>query len=154
MAKQNHSSEYVQCLEALDVDGILRLHRATAPHLPAPANRKEALASLHLARTLSQAVREDLRFYSHRWLTDAGYPSGLPDNLKPRAERLYPQVAAGVGISVNASSRLLQPIVGHVRGAMEVAVLDAYADGRRDPVFVKTRMLEAKDRTIKKLIGL
>lgn len=153
MQQPNHASEYVRCLEELDVEGITRLHRANSPHMPAPANRKEALASLHLARTLSAAVREQLRFYSHRWLTDAGYPSGLPDELKPRAERAYPQTTEGVGISVNARSSLFRPIVGHIRGAMESAVLDAYADGKRDPLFVKERMREARTREIKKLVG-
>jgi hypothetical protein len=94
-----------------------------------------------------------LRAYSHRWLLDHGLPSGLPDELKPLAERMYPVKAEGVGISVNMRSPILKPIAGIVRQAMSDAVMDAYAERRTEPPFVKTRMQEAREKVLKKLIG-
>jgi hypothetical protein len=66
---------------------------------------------------------------------------------------MYPVRASSVGISVNFKSPYLKPAGVIVRGAMENAVLDAYADGRKDPAFVKARMAEAKDKTLKQLFG-
>jgi hypothetical protein len=36
---------------------------------------------------------------------------------------------------------------------MSEAVLDAYAEGRTDPMFLRSRMFEARERTIAKLFG-
>jgi hypothetical protein len=70
----------------------------------------EALVTLHHARTQAESIALKLRAWSHRWLLEHGYPSGLPDHLKPSAERIYPRVVEGVGISVNFRSPILQPI--------------------------------------------
>ena len=80
-------------------------------------------------------------------------PSHLPDDLKPKAERMYPRIAEGVGISVNVRNPLLKPAATEVRKAMEDAVSDAYADGRTDPAFVTKRMQEARDKTWRALMG-
>jgi len=150
-----HAAEFRRCLVELDVAAIRRLHAHVAPHLPAPASDREALISLHHARTQAAVVPDRLRFYSHRWLLDNGYPSGLPDMLKPRAEREYPAVAAAVGVSYNARSSILAPIVPLVRRSMEAAVLEADADGKLlDTPHVRQRMKEARSTTIEKLVGL
>lgn len=93
-----------------------------------------------------------MRAYSHQWLRERGLPSLLPDDLKPRAEREYPVTVGVVGISVNApeSRAGMVPII---RGAMEEAVLDCYANGDTSPLIVKPRMMEAKRKTLKKLVG-
>jgi hypothetical protein len=41
-----------------------------------------------------------------------------------------------------------------VRGAMENAVLDAYAEKRTEPEFLRARTSEARETTIRKLVGL
>src|SRR5579872_6695472 len=123
-----HSAEFRRCLVELDVAGVRKLWRHVSPHLPQPASDADALATIHVARTQTESIPLKLRAWSHRWLLDHGFPSMLPDPLKPSAERLYPRVVEGVGISVNFRSPILQPITGLVRGAMEDAVSEAYAD--------------------------
>jgi hypothetical protein len=109
---------------------------------------------MHRARTAAQSISLRARAYSHAWLCERGLPSGLPDELKPKAQRLYPVVALGVGISVNARNPLLRPAMAEVRGAMEHAVLDAEAEGRlADAPFVKARMDEAREKTMRALFG-
>lgn len=96
-----------------------------------------------------------LRAYSHRWLLDNGYPSGLPDDLKPAAERIYPRVAEAVGIAVKGNSELGRAVAPFIRGAMEYAVEDIYADIKSpDPIFVKGRMQEARKGAVRKLLGV
>lgn len=148
-----HSAEFSRCLVTCDVVGIRRLWKHVAPHLPQPGSDRDALVAIHHARTQAKSISLRLRAYSHRWLLDNGYPSGLPDELKPRAERMYPKVVEGVGIAVKAGSALMQPIAPIIRGAMEDVVREAYADGKTDPVFVKGRMLEARKVALKKLMG-
>lgn len=150
----SHADAFRRCLVELDVDGIQRLWAEAMPHLPRPSNDGEAFAALHYARSVASSVPNRLRFYSHRWLLDNGLPSGLPDELKPKAERLYPRVSEGVGISVNARSELFKPVTGQVQKSMELAVEEAYAAGRTDTPFVRTRMFEARQKTIKRLLGI
>ena len=143
---------FQRCLEELDVEGMKRLHAERLPHLP-PSS--DVLVSMHMARTQSEALADKLRFYSHRWLEDRGYPSQLPDRLKPSADRMFPKVTAAVGISVNAASDLFKPLIPHVRGAMEDAVLEADADGKlEDTQHVRERMREARAKSLRQLIGV
>jgi hypothetical protein len=148
-----HSAEFRRCLEALDVAAMRKLWRRVSPHLAQPKDDAEALATIHHARTQSESIGLKLRAWSHRWLLERGYPSGLPDHMKPAAERLYPRVVESVGISVNFSSPILQPIAAEVRGAMEHAVQDAYASKRTEPAFLRARMQEARETTMRKLVG-
>lgn len=151
-----HTAELRRCLADCDVVAIRRLWRHVSPHLPQPQSDHAALVSIHHARTTMASMALKLRAWSHRWLLDHGYPSGLPDDLKPRAERMYPKIADAVGISVGATSPILKPVAVIVRGAMENAVLDAYADNKRDPAFVKARMQEARasiQKTVREAIG-
>lgn len=139
-----HANELCRLLEACDVAGIMRLHAHVFPHLPQPAGEHEALVSIHYARTQMPTMALRLRAYSHRWLLDNGYPSGLPDELKPSAERMYPVAARVVGISVNSK----YPVVERaIQGAMESAVFETYADGHEhQPEIVRARMMEARER--------
>ena len=141
-----------QCLEEMDVAGIRELWRQRAPHLHQPANDHEAEATLHRARTECWVLSLKQRAYSHRWLEDRGYPSGLPDDLKPKAERIYPRIVDGVGISVHIGSEILRPAAPIIRGAMEEVVLDEYA-GQPKLDRMKARMREAKEKTVRKLFG-
>lgn len=141
-----------QCLEEADTERLEKAWESFFPHVPVPKRHKETLIVIHTARTLIDLPLK-LRAYSHRWLLDHGYPSYLPDHLKPQAERLYPKVTTAVGISVNTRHEMLKPAVSIIRGAMEDAVQEAYADGREDPSYVKERMYEARSKA-KKQIGL
>jgi len=141
-----------RCLVDLDVPGLLRLWPHVFPHLPPPRDDKQALATLHFSRTQTNNIRTRERAYSHRWLEDHGLPSGLPDYLKPIAERLYPKIVEGVGISYNVRSPILKPIAPIVREAMSNAVLECYADDRKDKI--RERVFEAKDKAIRQLLGI
>ena len=141
-----HAAEFRRCLETLDLVGVRTLWNRIAPHLPPPTDDHSTLIAVHHARTLANSISLKLRAYSHRWLLDHGFPSGLPDHLKPKAERMYPRIVEGVGVAVKASSSILRPVAKAVQGAMLDAVMDAYADKKTDPVFVKQRMMEARER--------
>jgi hypothetical protein len=147
-------AEMRRCLEEVDVAGIRALWRRIAPGMPHLKNDHEALIALHYARTKSNWLRLTNRFYSHRWLLDHNMLSGLPDHLRPSAERIYPRVISSVGISINMRSELLQPVVPLIRTAVENAVNEAYADGKGDDIpFVKRRMAEARKTVTRKLLG-
>jgi hypothetical protein len=112
------------------------------------------MTTLHMARSSMKTLTRRQRYYSHRWLLDHNMLSLLPDEERPSAERMYPQVKSSVGISVNSTSSLVSPAVPIIRGAMEHAVLDAYSDGRGDDIpFVKRRMAEARATVVRRLFG-
>jgi hypothetical protein len=96
-----------------------------------------------------------LRAYSHRWCVDNGLPSQLPDELKPKAERIYPRIVDAVGIAVAAKSGDdgKAKLGALVRESMEHAVLEAYADGVKDPRLIQAMMMRARTRTFDKLLG-
>jgi len=142
-----------RALEAHDLVTCCKLWEQVAPNLPQPKNADDARVIMHHACTVAGNVAVRSRFYSHRWLIDHGYPSGLPDELKPKAERMFPKVIDAVGIACGTASEAMKPLVSHVRGAMENVVLDHYADGVKDPKIIKPRMMEARRYTLKKLLG-
>ena len=147
-----YSTELRRYLEAGDVSGVRHLWQHEFPHLPQPQDDEEALVVLHMARTLSDSMTLKLKAYSHRWLLDHGFPSQLPDELKPLAERIYPKVVTAVGLSVNTESELLKPVMAEVQKAMEGAVLEAYGDGKEGDIpHIRKRMKEARERAVKAL---
>jgi hypothetical protein len=151
----NIAGEMQKCMVVFDIERTRQLWPIAFPHLPPITSDGEARAMLHLARTSSEALNTRLRFYSHQWLLERNLPSALPDHLRPSAERMYPRVAKAVGISVNANSELMRPIVPFVREAMSHAVLETFADGHKDDSdVVKRRMMEAKRTTVRKLLGV
>ncbi len=151
----SYAGEMRRCLEEVDITAARRLWAKLAPNCPQPESDGEVLATIHYARTRTVTLPKRARFYSHRWLEDHNLPSGLPDAMRPPAERMYPRSESAVGISYNARSSLLKSVTDHVRSAMEYAVLDAYADGNQDDhSFIRLRMNEARLRTLKKLLGL
>lgn len=147
------SAAFRKLLEAGDVDGLRSAWATIAPHLPQLESREQAEIVMHRARTESATVHFKARAYSHRWLVDRDLPSGLPDELRPRAEQICPTFVQAVGISVNVRNEYLRPVAAEVEKAMAYAVEDAFADNRKDPAFVSQRMQEAKARTFKALIG-
>jgi len=112
------------------------------------------MTTLHMARTGMKRLTVRQRYYSHRWLLDHNMLSLLPDEERPSAERMYPQVKSSVGISINSQSSLVGPAIPIIRGAMENAVLEAYSDGRGDDIpFVKRHMAEARATAVRRLFG-
>lgn len=145
---------FLSLLEAGDVEGLRKAWGEISPHLPQPETYAQAEITMHMARTSHEQVSLKARAWSHRWLEERSFPSQLPDALKPKAERIYPRVASAVGISVNSDNQYIKPILGEVRQSMEHAVLEAEADGKlEDSNHVYSRMMDAKDRTFRQLLG-
>lgn len=144
------SRDLINCLETMDVAGMRRLWAKLAPQM-ATHDDAGMVAAIHLARTKSELVRFKLRAYSHAWLLDRGYPSLLPDELRPKAHRMYPVISHMVGIAVKSQHEEVKITVTR---AMQDAVLEAESDGRlTDSPFVKERMMEARERARKRLFG-
>jgi hypothetical protein len=143
-----HAAEFRRCLNDCDVVGLRRLWSHCFPHLPQPRTDLQALIILHRARTEANSSPLRLRAYSHRWLEDNGHQSGLPDHLKPSAERMYPKIVSAVGIAVQSLWRPADEVKA-IEAAMSNAVAEAYADGKKDPEFVTQRMKEARERFLK-----
>jgi hypothetical protein len=139
-------NEFKRCLIDLDTEAAIRLWPTVFPQSPLPSGREEILLVLHFARTKTQALAFRLRAYSHSWLCERGLPSALPDNLRPKADRLYPRIVEAVGVSVKDLSGRRQEYARRLEKAMADAVAEAYADGRRDSEFVRLRMQEARER--------
>jgi hypothetical protein len=140
----NHADAFRRCLIELDVVGICDLWFHVSPHLPQPKNNDEALATIHYARTQTQSIPMRLRCYSHAWLCERGLPSGLPDEWKSKASRLYPHEVKAVGVSVMALSEASVPRARAIEKAMSNAVLECYADGVTDVDRIRSRMNEAR----------
>jgi len=139
-----------RALEDHDVVTCRRLWQHVAPNMPQPKSDEEAEITMHHACTQASNVRFKSRAYSHYWLQERCYPSGLPDYLKPRAERIYPKIVDGVGLAVLTSIPEIEKVV---LGAMENVVLEHYADNNKDVPLIRKRLVEAKDKAIKKLVG-
>ncbi len=72
----------------------------------------------------------------------------MPDELKPKAERIYPRIVEAVGVSVKAMGGNI-PLAKAIERAMSDAAAEAYADGNRNPAFIKQRMQEARERVMR-----
>lgn len=152
MLPHQHAAEFRRCLAELDVEAMKKLWQHVAPGLPQPRNDTQVLVMMHRARTEARSSKFAHRAYSHRWLVDNGHESGLPDALKPTAERLYPKVVGAVGLSVNFSNKWLRPLGLIITKAMNEAIMHEYAFDRvPDPAQVKRAMFAAKDAAVKGL---
>lgn len=141
------NEHFRQALEELDVALARKIWAHVMPHMPQPASDDETIVCMHIARTAMQSIRFRSRAYSHAWLVERALPSQLPDQLRPLAERMYPQPVAAVGIAV----RYRTPISLAIRGAMEGAVLDA---GVKDSSLTKRAILSARAKARKQLLGV
>jgi hypothetical protein len=140
-----------QALETLDAALLRKIWAHVMPNMPQPASDEDTLKSAHYARTLMDKMPFKLRAYSHQWLMERGLPSGLPDHLRPSAQRLYPVTVMAVGVAVK--SKWEEVRLG-IQSAMNNAVLEAEGDGKLgDSPHVKRRMSEARERE-RKALGL
>jgi hypothetical protein len=149
----NYNDEFSKCLATLDVAGARKLWRHVQPDLPQPKDDAETLIMLHMARTQSNSLAIKLRAYSHRWLLDHGYPSQLPEALKPKAEQMYSKIVGAVGVSINFTLPELKPAGKLIEKVMGDTVNELYADGEERPEIVRRIMFEAGQKERKKLLG-
>jgi hypothetical protein len=123
----------------------MKLWRHVRPDMPQPENKHQALVLIHHARTQMRKMPNKYRFYSHRWLRDNGLPSALPDEMKPRAERMYPVIVKAVGVASGSGPGSKGPLNYAVQKIMSDAVLECQADGYAlDLPIVQARMLEKR----------
>lgn len=146
------ASDLRALLEAGDVEQCRAHFAAHAPHLPQAETREQAEIVMHTARTMTKGLTLRARAWSHRWLRERGLPSSLPDELKPKAERIYPRVVEGVLISV-LNRRGMEEAKPLVEADIAEVVADAYARGKTDPAYISGLMADAKARSIRSLFG-
>lgn len=141
-----HTAEVRRCLVECDVAQLRKLWAHIAPNMPQPKTDAEALAALHMARTQTVSIAFRARAYSHRWLVDHSLPSGLPDHLRPKAERTFPGVVNAVGVSSQGGPGYRKSAFNRaVEQVMADAVRETYADGHEhQPHIVKARILEKR----------
>lgn len=147
--------EVILALEAGDVLALRDAWAKVAPGSPQPRTNQEAEQAMHYARTACPLITFKAQAYSHRWLTERGLPSGLPDVLRPRAERMYPQAVTMIGVSITATNPALKPAARLVQRAICDAIEDLHASGVNldtDPI-VKRRMQEARFKEEYRLFG-
>ena len=140
------NDHFRQALIDCDVELCRKIWAHSHPHLPQPESDDDVLTTIHIARTGAESIAFKHRAYSHAWLRERNLPSKLPDELKPRAERLYPVIIEGVGIAVKSSNKKL---AFEIRTAMERVVLDCYANGDRDPALIR-RLTQAARWKVKR----
>jgi hypothetical protein len=101
--------EFRAALASGDVRLVRKAAAIAFPHLPQPETDEDAEVLMHVARTEATSLPLRLRAWSHRWLTERGHPSHLPDELKPKAEQIHPVIAEGVLVAVLAQTEEMQP---------------------------------------------
>jgi len=114
------------------IDGDIAMFRKISPE---PMDMHSAEISMHIARTAAESVPENLRVYSHRWLTERDIPSLLPEHMLPLMERYHSVIVDAVGISINLRGR--DEEAKHVEQKLADKVAEMYADGDKDPTRVK-----------------
>jgi len=144
------TSAFRACLDAGDAVELRRLWAVLSPHLHQPTDDREVAVVLHRARTGAASVALHRRLYSHAWLTERGIPSGLPDELRPPAERGGARVMSAVGVSVRARAPERKELAAAIEAAMAAAAAEAFDSGITDPTFVSARMWEARDRVLRR----
>jgi hypothetical protein len=146
----DHSAEFRRCLVDCDVSTILKLWKHVFPSMPAPETDEDALICIHMTRTATERLPFRFRAYSHRWLEERGVTqkcrSLLPDELKPKAERMYPRIVSAVGVCVASMGNRKTDYHHAVSTEMCHRIEDLYADGIEDPVIVKANLKEIHDR--------
>lgn len=143
--KPNHSSEFRRCLVDCDIPGIIKLWKHVSPNMPCPETDEDALICIHMTRTATERLPFRFRAYSHRWLTERMLRSLLPDDLKPKAERLYPRIVSAVGICVSGLNNRKSGYHHAVNKALCDLVADMYAHGIEDPERIKLAMKQVHD---------
>lgn len=155
MTLTDYNTAMRQCLIDVDVGLMRKLTATVFPQFPAPGTDAEVEGSIHYARTVAESIPFRYRAYSHAWLCERALPSGLPDDLRPKAERMYPRIVDAVGVAVLATgstSEEKRQLGGLVRDAMNEVVMDHYSSDRaREPERIKRDMLRRRTEFWKRL---
>jgi len=145
--------EFRGLLERGDAQALVSAWGQMFPGMPKPESLEHAEIAMHMARTGASTVTFRARAWSHAWLLERSLPSQLPDELKPRAQRLHPVIVDAVVVGKPTMPKWLEPVAVEMQGAMIYAVEDCYANGDKEPEIVRGRMQEARETTQRKLLG-
>jgi hypothetical protein len=136
-------ADFRKCLERLDVRAVRAAWAHYFPGLPQPKMDVQVEMVLHYARTAAASIVVAKRVYSHQWLTERSFPSGLPDELRPPEQKSV--IVSAVGIAVKARDPRNAERARAVQTAMSNAVLECYDSGVQDPVVITRAMQAARD---------
>ena len=150
----NAASAFHQALVAGDVARCREIWAVVGSHLPQPKNLGEAEVIMHRARTEAKNIPLSKRVYSHDWLVERLYRSGLPDELKPKRDQVVPVLLSAVGVSVNTFSSSIDRKeecneIQHVMGQAGGEMIDAGIFDRDRTV---KRMWDAKAEWLRRKI--
>jgi hypothetical protein len=143
----SHAAAFKRALENA-TSKVQELFGARCAASAATENDVITLVTIHHARTQAPNIVFKLRAYSHAWLTERGFPSGLPDKLRPKAQRMYPRIVDAVGIAVKTPP-WRRELGKAIQKAMSDVVEDCYANGDTDPVLMRARMTEARMKVLR-----
>jgi hypothetical protein len=93
---------------------------------------------MHICITAAETLPEQHRLWSHRWLTERGLETMLPDHLLP----IPPTIVSAVGISVNFHADW--DLGKDVEQRMADKVAEMYADGDIDPALVSREITDLR----------
>lgn len=138
-------SEFRSALADGDALRVAELWGELFPQMPQPENTDECEVVLHQARTAAESLRLEKRLYSHAWLDERGWPSQLPDDLRPPPQRRgKPVIVSAVGVSVNAMNAGRRDEAKAVEKVMADAAGEMVSCGILDRDRIVARMWEAR----------
>lgn len=139
-------SELRSAMSDGDADAVARIYDHAYPNMP-KATQEEAAVVMHTARTASESMPLAKRLYSHAWLTDRGFRSQLPEELRPRSERVESVIVPAVGVAVSsfAQSAYRKEEAKAIERVMARAAGDMVRDGITDRARIAPRMWEARE---------
>lgn len=152
--RRSAQSEFRQALRDRDVPLLMKASKVLFPKDQQPADETEATAQMHIARTMQGWMTVEERAYSHFWLKDRGFPSMLPNELLPWAERFEPAIRSGVGIACGTGKEWLKPALPLIQGAMAKTVIDRQELIETDPDLLRDKIKFAHNDEFRRLFGV
>lgn len=135
-----------------DVPRLMSIWGAINPAMPQPESYEEGEVILHQARTSAESVALEKRLYSHAFLDERGYPSGLPDALRPPRERKGPSVifsAVLVAVGTTSTREDRRQEARAIEAVMSQAAGEMVSSGILDRDRIVAHMWQARDNFIK-----
>jgi len=143
-----------QALVAGDVARCREIWAVVGSHLPQPNNLGETEVIMHRARTETKNIPLSKRVFSHDWLIERKYLSGLPDRLRPKRDQVVPRLVSAVGVCVSSQSKLIdrKEECKEIEYVMSQAAGEMIDAGIFDKARTQKRMWDAKDQWIRRKI--
>lgn len=142
------SGAFRQALADGDIRRVRELWAGAFPRMPQPENDGEAEVAMHHARTGAKSIPLAGRLYSHAWLDERGFPSALPDDMRPPPQRRHPVVFQAVGVAIMARRPERREEAKALERVMADAAGEMIACGITDPARLSRRMWEAREAFI------